>query len=311
MNYDWGQGGKGAAGGAMTGAAMGSVIPGIGTGVGAIVGGGLGLLAGFGGGESDNDAAYRKMLLQSYGQGPTQAPQLGAADQADYSTFRGSQAGLINRLEAMANGTGPSLARQQFQAATDRNMRGQQAMAASGRGGPLAQLTAANNMAQLGANAAQGSTLARTNEQMQAIGHLGGVINQGRMADENVNQFNVGQRNQFQVQNLNSRLMTMGMDDPRRLQILQLLGALNAGQANKPGTGDQLMAGGAGMFSMAATQKAQQKAMQSQGGGGFSVTTQANPGYFSGMPTSSSGSPNNWALFNQMPSNPATPGILK
>lgn len=260
-DFNAGQAFKGAGGGALAGGAVGG-LPG------AVIGGSLGFFGAglMGSGESSQDAAYRKMLMQGMGQGPLQAPQLGSAGVADYSTFRGSQSGLVSRLEAMANGTGPSLARQQFQAATDRNMRGQQAMAASGRGGPLSQLTAANNMAQLGANAAQGSAMARTNEQMQAIGQLGGVVNQGRMADEGVNMFNTGQQNQFSVHNLNSRLQTMGMDEQRRLQLLQMLGGLNSRQAGQPGFGDQLLAGGAGMFSQAASQKAQQRA-----------TTQAAP----------------------------------
>src|SRR5574338_40006 len=243
------QGLKGAAGGALTGAGLG------GGPIGAIVGGGIGLLGGlFGGGESEQDAQRSKMLMDLYGQGVT-APQAGPASQAAYSGFRQNQSALISRLEAMANGQGPSLARQQFEQATDRNMRGQQAMAASGRGGPLAQLTAANNMAQLGANAAQGSALARTNEQMQAISQLGGVIGQCRSQDEGVNTFNAGQSNQVMLQNLAARLDAMGMDQQKKLQILQMLGGQNDAQRNTPGLGDQILAGGAGLFSMGATQK--------------------------------------------------------
>lgn len=272
MSWNTGQGLKGAAGGALAGSAFGPA--------GTIIGGGLGLLAGgFGSGENEQDAQYRKMLMDYYGQGPMQAPQLGNAAQSAYSGFRQNQTGLVNRLEAMANGQGPSLARQQFEQATDRNMRGQQAMAASGRGGPLAQLTAANNMAQLGANAAQGSALARTNEQMQAIGQLGGVIAQGRGADEQTNMWNAGQSNQFAIQNLGARMDAMGMDQQRKLQLLSQMGNLNNGQRQTPGMGDQIMAGGAGLYSMAATQRAQQRAT---GGGGFQELS--NYGYGSGGP---------------------------
>jgi len=250
MSYDWGQGLKGAGGGALAGGSVGG-LPG------AIIGGGLGLLGGFGG-ESENDKRQREMLMQYYNQvGGRAAPQAGAAAQSGYSGFRSNQAALISRLEAMANGQGPSLAKQQFEQATDRNMRGQQAMAASGRGGPLAQLTAVNNMASLGANAAQGSALARTNEQMQAIGQLGGVINQGRGADENTNMFNAGQQNNTSLANLDARLRAMGMNDQARLQILQQLGGQNTRQSQTPGLGDQILAGGAGMFAQGATQSAQ------------------------------------------------------
>lgn len=266
---NWEQGFKGAAGGALAGGGLGGPI-------GAGIGGGLGFLGGlFGGGEGEMDERQRQMLMDYYNQvGGRGAPQAGPASQSAYSGFRANQAGLISRLEAMASGQGPSLAKQQFQQATDRNMRSQQAMAASGRGGPLAQLTAANNMGMLGANAAQGSALARTNEQMQAIGQLGGVINQGRGADEQTNMFNAGQTNNTSLANLDARLRAMGMNDQARLQILAQLGGQNTRQAITPGLGDQMLAGGAGLFSQAATQNAAGRAARSmssmpQGVGGI------------------------------------------
>lgn len=281
MGYNWEQGLKGGAGGAMAGSSLGPW--------GAVGGGALGLLSGFFGGENENDAKMRDMMMQYYNQGPTQAHQAGPAAQSAYSGFRSNQSALISRLEAMANGQGPSLAKQQFEQATDRNMRGQQAMAASGRGGPLAQLTAANNMAGLGANAAQGSALARTNEQMQAIGQLGGVIAQGRGADEGVNMFNAGQTNNTALANLSARMDAMGMDQARKLQILQMLGGQNARQANQPGLGDQVLAGGAGMFAQGAAMKAQgrvgtgpnySKMSQLPGGGYYSNTGGQSGGGF-------------------------------
>lgn len=257
MDYNLQQGLQGGMGGAMAGAPLGPA--------GAIGGGALGLLSGFFG-ENKNDSQRRKMLMDLYGQSMN-APQAGPAAQSAYSGFRQNQSNLISRLEAMANGQGPSLARQQFEQATDRNMRGQQAMAASGRGGPLAQLTAANNMATLGANAAQGSALARTNEQMQAIGQLGGVINQGRQSDEGVNMFNAGQTNNTSLANLSARLDAMGMDQQKKLQILQMLGGQNQANNAQPGFGSQLMSGGAGLFSLWASQQAQKKAGQGGTGG--------------------------------------------
>lgn len=255
MDYNWEQGLKGAGGGALGGASFGPI--------GAAVGGGIGLLSGFFGGGNDQN---NKMLQEYYNQvNGRQAPQAGPAAQSAYSGFRQNQSDLVSRLEAMANGQGPSLARQQFEQATDRNMRGQQAMAASGRGGPLSQLTAANNMGMLGANAAQGSALARTNEQMQAIGQLGGVIAQGRGADEGTNMFNAGQKNNQSLANLDARLRAMGMNDQARLQILsQLSGNANNAQA---GMGDQMLAGGAGMFAMGASQNQKKPGMSPIAGG--------------------------------------------
>lgn len=262
---NWEGGAKGAAGGAMAGAAFGPW----GAAAGGLIGGGIGL---FTGGESDDDSKRRQMLMDYYAQMGVNPPQAGPAAQSAYSGFRQNQTGLVNRLEAMANGQGPSLAKQQFEQATDRNVRSQQAIAASGRGGPMAQLTQANNTAMLGANAAQGSALARTNEQMQAIGQLGGVINQGRNSDETTNMYNTGQTNQMAIQNLDARLRAMGLGNEARLGILQQLGQQNANP--DPGMGDQLLAGGAGMYSMAATQRAQQRAA----GGGMSRISGGYPG---------------------------------
>lgn len=260
MGYNWEQGLKGGAGGALAGSTFGP----IGTGIGA----GVGLLSGFFGGGNQEQ---QDLLMQEYQrQRGMVSPQAGPAAQSAYSGFRGNQQGLVSRLEAMANGQGPSLAKQQFQQATDRNVRSQQALAASGRGGPLAQLTAANNTAMLGANAAQGSALARTNEQMQAIGQLGGVIAQGRGADEQTNMFNAGEQNQLAVANLQARLKAMGMQDDQILGILSQMG----GTRNQPGLGDQVLAGGAGMFAQGATMNAQSRAS----GNGMSKIASGNPG---------------------------------
>lgn len=116
----------------------------------------------------------------------------------------------------------------------------------------MAQLTAANNMAGLGAQAAQGSAIARTNEQMGALSQLGGVINQGRGADEQTNMFNTGARNS-----------KMALDRQSQMQMLGLM----QGNAGQPGLGDQIMAGGAGMYGM----------KFGQGGGGMNPK---DPGQF-------------------------------
>lgn len=240
---DWSQGGQGAVGGALSGAAMGSMFGPIGTGVGGLVGGGLGLLGGLFG---NNNDAQRKQLQDYYnsiGAGRP-APQAGPAAQAGYSGFRTNQSNLVSRLEALSQGQGPSLAAQQFQQATDRNNSQQMAMAASGRGGPLSAFNAANNMATLGAQAAQGSAAARTQEQQMALNQLGLALQGARTSDEETNRFNAGQQNQMSQANLDARLKSMGMDDQTRLQILGLMNQANS----QPGLGSQLLAGGAGMF---------------------------------------------------------------
>lgn len=241
---NWSQGLKGAGGGALAGGSLGGPV-------GAVIGGGLGLLGGLFGSEDENDSQRRQMLMDYYSQlGGREAPQAGPAAQAGYSGFRQNQSDLIKRLEALSQGQGPSLAAQQFQAATDRNNSQQMAMGVSGRGGPLAGFNAQNNMAMLGAQAAQGSAAARTQEEQMALNQLGLTIQGGRESDESTNRFNAGQTNQTALANLDARLKAMGMNDQARLQILSQLGAQNA----QPGLGDQILAGGAGLSALAGTQ---------------------------------------------------------
>lgn len=255
---DWANGGKGAAGGALAGASLGGPW-------GAAIGGALGGLGGlFGGsGMSDAEKQNQARLQALYDQigGGREAPQ-GTAAQSGYSGFRTNQGQLINRLEALASGQGPSLASQQFREATDRNQAGQAAVANSGRGGPLASLTAANNMALLGSQAAQGAASSRIAEQQMALGQLGQNISAGRGADESTNQFNAGQQNQMTIQNMDARLRQMGMDDATRLSILQQLGGTATAASQRPTLGDQILAGGAGMYSMGASNYGANKAGQ-------------------------------------------------
>lgn len=268
---DWGQGLKGAGGGALAGAGLGGPL-------GAVIGGGLGLLGGLFGGESENDSQRRQMLMDLYNR-QGQAPQAGPASQAGYSGFRENQSALVKRLEALSQGQGPSLAAQQFQQATDRNNAQQMSMAVSGRGGPLAGFNAANNMGVLGAQAAQGSAIARTQEEQMALQQLGLTLHSGREADESMNRFNSGQQNQFALANLDARLKSMGMDDARRLQILQMLG----GQNSQPGLGDQLLAGGAGLYSLAASQGGKGGPTANGGFGFGSIGGSSGPGPMGGV----------------------------
>jgi hypothetical protein len=252
---NWSGGAQGAIGGGMAGYQMGGPW-------GAAAGAGLGGLLGlFTGGESDNDAKTRQMLMDYYNKVNGRQAPTGTAVGADYSNFRQNQSNLISRLEALSAGKGPSLAAEQFKQATDQNMNQQASMANSGRGGPLAAFTAANNMGNLGAQAAQGSAIARTGEELGAFGQLGGAINQGRTSDESMNQFNAQQQNYMTEANIQSRLKTMGMNDQSIASLLGMLQGQNQFQTGKEGgLGPQLMAGGAGMFSMGASQRGQQNA---------------------------------------------------
>ncbi len=209
----------------------------------------LGFLAGaYGGsGNPQQDAANQK--LQQYYQSllGRQAPQMGAAAQGQYSDFRQNQSNLINHLEALSNGQGPSLAMAQLQAATDKNQSSQQAFAASGRGGPLASAQAANNMMRTGSQASQDAVGARIQEEQMALGMLGSNINAGRSSDESTNQFNASQQNEQARANLEARLRTMGMNDQAIQQVLsQMFGA-----SQLPQLGDKILSGATSLAGLA------------------------------------------------------------
>lgn len=246
-NYEGGL--KGAAGGALAGSSFGPV--------GTIAGGLIGGLGGlFGGGPSPEEKQNRQMMLDYYNKvNGRQAPQMGPAAQGSLSSFRNNQADLINRLEAQSKGLGPSLAAQQLRAATDRNSAQQSSFANSGRGGPLAAMNAANNTAMLGAQAAQDAASARIAEQQMATNQLGLTLHGARGMDENMSQFNAGQTNEARGRNLEAKLRTMGMNDQAIAAVMAQMNGASSAQASRPDMGDQILAGGAGMYSQFASNK--------------------------------------------------------
>jgi hypothetical protein len=236
---NWSGGAEGAAGGAATGA---SIAGPYGAVIGGVAGGLLGM---FGGSDSDQNKQeleqYRQMMLNR------QAPQMGAAAQASTSDFRSNQQELINRLNGIATGQAPSLAQAQLNEATDKNMASQQSIAASGRGNPaLASMVAANNMQNLGQNAAQQSVGARIQEEQMANQLMGSNVQAARAADEQTSQFNAQQQNYAAEANLTAKLKSMGLNDDA---ILNALGQYRQAAA-MPTLGNQLMAGGAGALGM-------------------------------------------------------------
>lgn len=255
----WGNAGQGAAGGALAGAAVGSIVPGLGTGIGALVGGGLGALGGFFGDQGTNPLEDELRRLQQ-GYGNRAAPQMGPASQAHNSFFRNNQAQLVRMLEAQASGRGPSLAAAQFEAATDRNARQQQSLAAGTRGpnAAMAQFQAMNNTAALGQQAAQDAGAARIAEQQMAMQQLGMTLHSARGADEQTSRFNASAQNEQMQANLEAKLRAMGINDSAQLQAIML-----RLQGRGPSMGQQILAGGAGAFGMASG-----AGMFSRGGGG-------------------------------------------
>lgn len=224
-----GNGLQGAMGGAAGGSAFGPI--------GALAGGVLGGLGGFfGGSAADDQERQRQEYLRKISS--RQAPELGPAAQSNYSDYRNNQSNLIRNLEAMARGEGPSVSREMLNQATNRNIAAQNSMAAGGRGnGNLLAMSAMNNTARLGADAAQSAALGRVQEQNNAVNNLGMQIYSGRGADEANNQFNATQQN---YNNLNRAQL---QNQFNAQQDSAFLGGMSQGRP-APSAADQIMAGG-------------------------------------------------------------------
>lgn len=230
MGFDWGQAATGFLGGGPIGGAIGGFFPGAGPEQ-----------------NKELDELYKQLSGSAQGYDQRQAPQAQYQAAAD-SSFRGNQENLVAQLERQARGEGPSVAAQQLKAATDQNTSTQAALAASSRGNPnLAQFQAANNASAIGQGAAQSAALGRVQEQLGAMGQLGGVLQGARGQDLGLNTFNSGQQNNNNQFNASAQLQQTGMNDQSRQAAYQQ--ALAAMQERRkkglPGTGDQIL-GGAG-----------------------------------------------------------------
>lgn len=264
MNYS--QGMQGAAGGAAIGTA---VMPGWGTAIGA----GIGLLGGLFGGGPDDASQYREQLQKlAAGYGSREAPQIGYVDQAGRSSLVGNRASLIAQLEARARGEAPSAAALQMRDAMDRASAAQ-ASAAAGAGGRgvnagAAYRNAADNVAAIQMQGARDTSTLRAQEQANAEGMLGSVINQGVASDNQMAMFNTDQNNQAAYRNMMSKLQMYGINDEATLRALS---AAMGGAG--PGLGTQLMAGGANALPgimFARQQQQQQQGTLASAAGGFS-----------------------------------------
>jgi hypothetical protein len=119
------------------------------------------------------------------------------------SPYQGDQTALIQQLQQMASGQGPSLATQQYNEANQDAMSNQLAM---GRGrGAGAGRNASIQLGQLGGGLAAGSAMARTREQMGAMNQLQGSITAGGQMD-----FQRAAANQQMYQNALSQMMQQG-----------------------------------------------------------------------------------------------------
>lgn len=227
---NWSGGAQGAVGGALAGSALGPW--------GAVAGGAIGGIAGLlGGGGGDPYENEKRAFLKEASS--RQAPQLGAAQNANYSSFRDNQRRLITSLEDQAAGRGPSVSREMLNQATNRNIATQNAMTAGGNGNQaLMGMTAANNIGRLQADASQSAALGRVQEQATAQGQLGQQIWSGRSSDEDMNRYNTSTNNSRDEFNVGNQMLMTGMNDRARLGVMGI-----GNQQGGPSTGEQILGG--------------------------------------------------------------------
>src|SRR5688572_8817427 len=230
---NWEGGAQGAAAGASAGAIFGPW--------GAAIGGvGGGLLGAFGGGGGPSERELQMMQFEREVAG-RQTPQIGQ----DSSSFRNAQSDLVSRLQAMASGSGPSLAQEQLRQGVDRATSQQYAMAAGARGNAgLAQRNAMNTAGMLQSQAAQQGAMAGAAEQLGALSQLGSAAGQGRSMD-----------NQISLANQSAMLQAEQMRDASRLQAMGRGFDMSAYNAQQPTIVDKLGAAAVGYGQMRANQR--------------------------------------------------------
>lgn len=165
------------------------------------------------------------------------------------SDFRGGQQQLLQQLQAQARGQGPSLAALQAQQAGNQGLMAQRAMAASAAPGQqgLAQRMAAQQGANITGSIAGQSAMGRAQEQLGALGQLGGALQNFRQQDIGQMSVNDQARNELLRQELqNAQLMQQGgiaQQQSRDQQLATLLG-----QQPQQGFMDNLASGAMGLL---------------------------------------------------------------
>jgi hypothetical protein len=207
-----------------------------------------------------NAAAYNQQLIgaENYGSEyqklggdyTQQGATINAPSAADVQSAEANLGGLGGYYQNMLAGKGPSVAQNQFQAATDQSIANQMAMARSARGsaaqaGALREATAQGG-AQMAGAAAQSGVI-RAQEQQQAAQGLGQVYGQqgqlglglyGQQAGLASQQAQLQQANQAQINQM--RMGYLGMSNQEQQQALEALSSYT--RASLAAQGQQLSA---------------------------------------------------------------------
>lgn len=157
---------------------------------------------------NSTNANFAQMLAQTQNRGGVNY------DTSQQDQFRGQQQAFAQALQAQMAGNGPSLAQSQLQQATDQNLQNQAAIAASSRGvsAGMAQRQAMQGFAGTQQQSANQSAMLRAQDQLNAQGMYGNLINQGRTQDIGVagQQAQIGLENQGQRDSFSQNLLALG-----------------------------------------------------------------------------------------------------
>lgn len=150
-----------------------------------------------------------------------QAPNIAPTERAQQSGFAGQQRGLADMLMDRARGNN-SVAEMQLKQGLEQGNRQQMSMMAGARpqNAGLAMLMGSQNMANNAMGMSGQAALARAQESQMAAQSLGGVLAQGRGADENLNMFNAGANNQRSLAGAQMQQNQMGLNDAARQGLL-------------------------------------------------------------------------------------------
>ena len=163
------------------------------------------------------------------------APHLNPwAEQAQQSEFRPQQGQLANLLMDRAQGRN-SVAELQLHQGTDLANQAQRSFMASARpsNAAMAMRLGSQNMAGNDMALSGQAALARAQEANMAANSLGGVLAQGRGADEGLNMFNTGAMNQRATDLAHLQQQQTALDDQARSGLLG--GSLQAAQSQQQG----------------------------------------------------------------------------
>jgi hypothetical protein len=137
----------------------------------------------------------------------------------------------------------------------------------------------------MGAQASQDAGVMRMQEANQAQQLLGLNLHGMREQDEGMSRFNAGQGNEMSQAQMYGTLKQQGQNDDASFRAIGGLQNQNNALASRPSTGERLLAGGAGLYSMYATGGASTAANAAMANQGYQGGSYGYGGYGQSSPS--------------------------